>query len=98
MTVYQMVKALFYNWFRQLDTISACEKQTSRHLTIAKRAITQRRAGEKTDCVEINSKTKKSRIHSHQLRRSNWELCSDIVTEGSGQTSRFALVPFRGLF
>jgi len=47
MTGYQMVKTLFYDWFRQLDTISACEKQTSRHLTIAKTAITQRRAGEK---------------------------------------------------
>ena len=98
MTGYQMVKTLFYDWFRQLDTISACEKQTSRHLTIAKRAITQRRAGEKTDCVEINSKTKKSRIHRLRLRCGNRELCSDIVTEESGQTSRFALVPFRGLF
>ena len=59
MTVYQMVKALFYDWLRQLDTISACEKQTSRHLTIAKTAITQRRAGEKTDCVEINRRRKR---------------------------------------
>jgi len=49
---YQMVKTLFYDWFRHLDAISACEKQTSRHLTIAKTAFTQRRAGKKTTYID----------------------------------------------